>query len=205
MSLVAQILPPGLWGAQIVDTGQAVPLHPGEEAAGAGAGDKRRRDFALGRACARAALGQAGQPDMVIGRDANGVPAWPHGFCGSITHTTGYAAAIAARTSDFCGVGLDAERVGGVTDALMPRLFEARERAWLDTLSDGERRVMATVLFSAKEACFKASAIRKTLAFHSIYVEVRGDGLLARQPGLADIEGRFAVEDDLVVTAFWRR
>ena len=205
MSLVARILPPGIWGTQIVDAGQVLPLHPVEEAAVAGAGDKRRRDFALGRACARAALGQAGLADAVIGRGPSGVPQWPQGFCGSITHTTGYAAALAARASDFRSLGLDAERVGGVTEALFSRLFDAREQDWLGGLAKEERRVMATVLFSAKEACFKASAARPRLAFHTIYIDVRGDGLLARQPGVADMEGRVAIEGELVVTAFWRR
>ena len=31
------------------------------------------------------------------------------------------------------------------------------------------------------------------------------EALLARQPGVADMEGRVAIEGELVVTAFWRR
>ena len=205
MSLVAQILPAGVWGAEIRDTGQAVPLHPGEEAAVARAGDKRRRDFALGRSCARAALAQAGLFDAVIGRTPHGAPDWPQGFCGSITHTTGYGAALAARLANFGGVGLDAERIGGVTEALAPRLFDAREQQWLGVLAEESRAVMATVLFSAKEAHFKASAGHRTLRFQAVHIEVQGHALLARQAGLADMEGRYAVDGDLVVTAVWRR
>ncbi|MDB5735264.1 MAG: 4-phosphopantetheinyl transferase [Alphaproteobacteria bacterium] len=205
MSLVARILPPGIFAADIEDRGQVVPLHPGEEATVANAGEKRRRDFALGRACARAALAQAGVVDAVIARGEDGKPVWPTGFAGSITHTRGYAAALAARTADFIALGVDAERVGGVTDDLMPRLFDAAERDWLAGLDAARRSVMAAVLFSAKEACFKASAVGKVLAFQSIHIEVQGDALVARQPGLGDLEGRFAVLGDLVLTAFWRR
>ena len=91
----------------------------------ANAAQKRRRDFALGRACARAALSALGRGDAVIGRDDNGAPQWPAGVLGSITHTKGYAAALVAETHDAGGVGVDAERVGGVTQDLWPRLFDA--------------------------------------------------------------------------------
>ena len=208
MNLGAHILPPGIWASETEDRGQSVPLHPGEEALVAKAGEKRRRDFALGRACARAALAQAGlfqAGGVMIARDEDGKPVWPEGFVGSITHTQGYAAALAARAADFAAVGVDAERVGGVTPELMPRLFDAAERDWLESLDAVRRPAMAAVLFSAKEACFKASAAGKVLAFQGIHIEVQADALVARQPGLADLQGRFAERDGLVLTAFWRR
>jgi 4'-phosphopantetheinyl transferase EntD len=203
VSLFAPILPPGIWSADIADQGQTVTLHPAEQVLVATAGEKRRRDFALGRACARAALAQAGLADAAIGRGADGQPVWPAGFAGSITHTQGYAAAVAARTDAFVSLGLDAERVGGVTDNLLPRLFDADERCWLAGLDAPDRPAMATVLFSAKEACFKASAAKKRLVFPSMHIEVQGEALMARQPGLGDLEGRFVIVGDLVVTAFW--
>jgi 4'-phosphopantetheinyl transferase EntD len=205
VNLGAHILPPGIWASEMEDQGQAVRLHPAEEALVAGAGEKRRRDFALGRACARAALAQAGIADAVIARDADGKPVWPEGFVGSITHTHGYAAALAARAADFAALGVDAERVGSVTPELMPRLFDAAERDWLESLGAVRRPAMAAVLFSAKEACFKASAAGRVLAFQSIHIEVQADALVARQPGVSDLEGRFAEGDGLVLTAFWRR
>ncbi len=205
MNLGAHILPPGIWASEMEDRGQAVPLHPAEQALVANAGERRRRDFALGRTCARAALAQAGSADAVIARDGDGKPVWPEGFVGSITHTHGYAAALAARAADFAALGVDAERVGSVTPELMPRLFDAAERDWLESLDVIRRPAMAAILFSAKEACFKASAAGRALVFHSIHIEVQGDRLRARQPGLADLEGRFAEGDGLVLTAFWRR
>jgi 4'-phosphopantetheinyl transferase EntD len=205
VNLGVHILPPGIWASEMEDRGQAVPLHPAEESLVANAGEKRRRDFALGRACARAALAQAGMADAVIARDADGRPVWPEGFVGSITHTQGYAAALAARAADFAALGVDAERVGAVTPELMPRLFDAAERDWLESLDAVRRPAMAAVLFSAKEACFKASSAGRVLAFQGIHIEVQADALVARQPGLADLEGRFAESDGVVLTAFWRR
>ena len=208
MNLGAHILPPGIWASEMEDQGQSVPFHPAEEALVANAGQKRRRDFALGRACARAALAHAGlcrADGAVIARDADGKPVWPEGFVGSITHTQGYAAALAARAADFAALGVDAERVGSVTPELMPRLFDAAERDWLENLDAVRRPAMTAVLFSAKEACFKASAAGRVLVFQSIHIEAQGDRLRARQPGLADLEGRFAEGNGLVLTAFWRR
>src|SRR5690242_19900117 len=132
--LVSQIAPPGVAAADLVDAGQPVPLHPLEASYVAGAVEHRQRDFALGRFCARAALVLLGVGDVVIGRDARGRPLWPSGMVGSITHTKGYAAALAARQDRFLSVGVDAERTGGVSDSMHPLLFDERERAWLETL-----------------------------------------------------------------------
>ena len=56
MTLAARLVPSGVAVAEMRDTGQQIPLHPAEAILVEGAVDKRRRDFALGRACARAAL-----------------------------------------------------------------------------------------------------------------------------------------------------
>lgn len=92
-SLLARLLMPGVAGREIEDVGQPVVIAAEETALVAKAGEKRRRDFTLGRFCARAALAQLGGDGEVIGQGRSGAPHWPDGFCGSITHTAGYAAA----------------------------------------------------------------------------------------------------------------
>src|SRR4051812_19673514 len=94
MALLSRILAPGLFGAEMEDAGQAVVLAPLEERLVASASDKRRRDFALGRACAHQALAALGFDDGAIAIRQNGAPLWPTGVLGSITHTHGYAAAL---------------------------------------------------------------------------------------------------------------
>ena len=96
MDLISRILAPGLFGAEMADADQPVFLAPQEDMLVAQAGPKRRRDFALGRACAHAALSTLGHDMAVIGRRENGAPHWPDGVVGSITHTSGYAAALVA-------------------------------------------------------------------------------------------------------------
>ena len=202
MGLVARLLAPGIFGADLEDAGQPLALHPEEEIFVARAAPKRRRDFVLGRACARAALAGLGHGGAVIGQGEGGVPLWPAGIVGSITHTNFYAAALAAEARLFSGVGVDAERVGGVTEELWPRLFDAAERDRLMELDGASRAILATVIFSAKEACYKAWALKGALVFRDIHVAPEEGGFIATRSG-ETLRGRTFVEGDLVLTAAW--
>lgn len=192
MSLIARLLAPGVFGAEMRD-GEA-PLHPDEAALVAGAMDKRRREFALGRACARAALAAMGVEAGPILRAGDGAPLWPAGVVGSISHTDGYACAVVGASSRFAAMGVDVERIGGVGDDLLPRLFDDRERARLMAMDAAERAVAATLGFSAKEACFKAFGAR----FRDIHAEW-GDGVFVTGHGA----GCFLVADGLALTAIF--
>ena len=135
-----------------------------------------------------------GLPDAVIGVGADGAPAWPQGIAGSITHTKGYAATLVGQ--GFHAIGLDAERIGGVTANLFPRLFTERERAALAGLEGAARGLAATLLFSAKESFFKAGLAGPRLVFQAVDIVLADDGFIANGH-----PGRFAANNDLVVTA----
>jgi len=202
MGLVARLLAPGIFGADMDDMGQPLALHPEEEIFAAKAAPKRRRDFVLGRACARAALAGLGHGDAMIGMGEGGAPLWPQGIVGSITHTSIYAAALAAEARLFSGIGVDAERVGGVTEELWPRLFGSAERDHLMGFDGASRAILATVIFSAKEACYKAWAMKGALAFRDIHIAPEAGGFTATRSGEI-LRGRTVVEGDLVLTAAW--
>jgi 4'-phosphopantetheinyl transferase EntD len=203
MALLARILAPDLFAAEIQDCGQEILLPGFENALVEKSVPKRRREFALGRACARAALEKLGHGQAVIGRNAaNGAPLWPEGVVGSITHTKGYAAALVGEARHFSGIGVDAEHVGGVTENLWPRLFDAEEHAGLMALEDAARPAFATLLFSAKEACYKASGGAAPLVFHDIHIAVEKDGFVASRSG-KNLQGRYAAEGSLMLTAVW--
>jgi 4'-phosphopantetheinyl transferase EntD len=202
MDLISRILAPGLFGAEMADADQPVFLAPQEDVLVAQAAPKRRREFALGRSCAHAALSALGHDKAVIGRRENGAPHWPDGIVGSITHTSGYAAALVAEAGRFSGVGLDAERVGGVTANLWPRLFDASECDYLEKRDEGDRKLAATLFFSAKEACYKAWGIKTALPFREIHITRTEGGFTATRSD-ATLEGRFAVQGDLLLTATW--
>lgn len=203
MGLVSRLIVPGLFSAEVDDRGQAVPFHPEEEVLVAKAGAKRRRDFALGRFCAHAALARMGESDAVIGMAENGAPLWPKGIVGSITHTGLYAAALAGEARQFSGIGLDAERIGGVTRDLWPRLFDAAEQDYLRTLDADSAPRAATVLFSAKETCFKAWGGQGPLSFRDIRIAVPDEENFTANRAGRSLEGWYAVEGDLALTAAW--
>lgn len=197
--LVTRLLVPGLFGAEIWDEGQPVPIHPEEVVQVAASGEKRRRDFALGRACARAALAGLGAGEAVIARSDHGAPVWPPGIAGSITHTDGYAAALAGR--NFAGIGIDAERAGAVGRDLWPRLFSSAEQEQL--ASHSEPLLAATLIFSAKEASYKAWAQKGALTFRDIEITLGEDTFHASRAD-ARLGGCFAMERGIVLVAAWR-
>lgn len=204
---LSDLAPPGTVLIPILDRGQPVALHPLEAELVARAGDKRRRDFALGRACARAALATLEFPEAPIGRAESGAPLWPPGVVGSITHTRGFAAALVGRGSEFQALGIDAERSEAMDETLAPRLFVPSELALLSALDAPRRREMATLLFSAKEAYYKLvhPLTGRRLDFRRLEIVPGASGFTARQlrepDGWAEpIAGRFAVMDGLVVT-----
>ena len=85
-------------------------LWPEEAAAVQHAVEKRRREFAVGRMLARAALAAIGDPPSAIPTGNHREPVWPAGIVGSITHCAGYCAAAVARDAMVVALGIDAEQ-----------------------------------------------------------------------------------------------
>jgi 4'-phosphopantetheinyl transferase EntD len=199
--LISRLLVPGMFGAELWDYGQQVVIRPDENVHVLGSGEKRRRDFALGRACARAALAGLGHGDAVIAKGDDGAPIWPAGIVGAITHTKGYAAALVGEACNFPNIGIDAERAGGVTEDLWPRLFTYAEQETLRSHSDP--MLAATMFFSAKEASYKAGALKGALAFREIAVSLNGSGFVVTGPDVS-LSGRCAAEADMVLAVVWQ-
>ena len=94
---------------------------------------------------------------------------------GSITHTTGYCAAVVARrpAAAALGLGLDSEVVGDVNAEIWHRICVPIEAAWVESLPAPERAAAVALIFSAKEAFYKCQypAARQRLNFHDARVE----------------------------------
>ncbi|HEY2595923.1 MAG TPA: 4'-phosphopantetheinyl transferase superfamily protein [Chloroflexota bacterium] len=131
------------------------PLHAHEEGLlGPQAIPRRRVFFALGRAAARDALRELGIEDVGIGRGEGGEPVWPTGVVGAISHSPDVAVAVVGRLTDYAGLGIDVEEpTRGPTPRAARLVCRPAEMAWADPES-GTKRL--TMLFSAKEAVFKA-------------------------------------------------
>jgi 4'-phosphopantetheinyl transferase EntD len=190
-------------------------LYPAEEAAIRNAGDKRRREYATGRACAHTALARLGVPQQPILAGAHGEPCWPTGVVGSITHCEGYRACAVAYATEIVAIGIDAEPHEGLNEAVLGDIACAEELALLDELMRSEPATCwDRLLFSAKEAAYKAwfPLARRWLDFTDVavtfdvsqrafYARLRVRRPLADEPDVRVFRGRWLVRDGLVLTA----
>lgn len=116
---------------------------------------KRLADFSTGRYCALKALEQLGIHDAIIPIGEDRAPVWPEGIVGSISHCDSLTGAVVARRSDHISLGLDIEEIGRVTPDLWDLVFTENEKNYLSGLSDEDKRVQSTAIFSIKEAFYK--------------------------------------------------
>jgi enterobactin synthetase component D / holo-[acyl-carrier protein] synthase len=181
--MLEAIVPDGVYVAESFgDGGDDAVLLPAEAAAVAAAGPQRRREFAAVRACARRALASAGFEPGPVPRGPAGAPVWPPGVVGSMTHCNGYRACAIGRTDAFAAIGIDAEPHEPLPDGVLAMAASERERAALAKLAADDPGVCwAKVLFSAKEAIFKARspATGRWLGFADANVEINADGTFA--------------------------
>jgi 4'-phosphopantetheinyl transferase EntD len=180
--MIVELFPPEVVSVVATEAMWSARLHPQEEACVARATEKRRREFAAGRACARLALARLGLPEAPLGRNEDRTPRWPAGVVGCISHCAGYCAAVLARQESIAGLGLDVEVIGRVRPALLPRICTAAERETLVRLGQeapGQDSIdWATVLFSAKESTYKCyyPLARVPLGFHDVEIQLAPTG-----------------------------
>lgn len=190
-------------------------LFPEEADVVARAVDKRRREFATVRQCARTALAALGVPPVPILPGPKGAPHWPDGIVGSMTHCAGYRAAAVARASEVLSVGIDAEPAAPLADADVLKLVsDEAERAALAELGVRHPDVpWDRLLFSAKESVYKTwfPLTGRWLGFEDAHLDLAADGtfsaaLLVPGPTVAGREltgfaGNWLIRDGVAVTA----
>jgi 4'-phosphopantetheinyl transferase EntD len=128
-------------------------LTPEERPAMTRAVEKRRREFAAGRELARRGLRSFGLEGVSIPVSERRYPVWPDGIVGSISHTRERVGVALARRGDYAAVGLDLEFRNAVTPNLFGSILIDSELRRLSAASGEEE---ATLIFSCKEAIFKA-------------------------------------------------
>jgi 4'-phosphopantetheinyl transferase EntD len=111
----------------------------------------RRNEFIAGRRCARAALSGIAQAPCALSADEGGIPRWPENTVGSISHSRGLCCAVAATADAVTCVGLDLEKTTRLSPRAMERVVHPLEASFV-----GEDQAKGSLLFSAKEAFFKA-------------------------------------------------
>lgn len=153
-----------------ITAGQAMPLFPAEEMAIERAVDRRKREFAAGRACARDALGELGIAPCSIPVGDYGMPVWPAGVVGSITHEGDVACAAVALSQEYASIGIDLAYAGSVTADLASLIFGSEEADLPSCLPSTIDRL--SLLFSAKESVYKCfyPLVRKFIEFHDALI-----------------------------------
>ncbi len=170
---LARLFPPGIVATRRLEPGDASLLLAAEAACLERAVPKRLAEFAAGRICARRALHEFGIDEFALLVGGDREPVWPAGYVGSITHTEGFCAAVVAARARYLGLGIDVERQAAVGRHLWPSICGPAEAAWLE--DSGDRAVeLATVIFAAKEAFYKAQfpLARERLHFHDVVIRV---------------------------------
>jgi 4'-phosphopantetheinyl transferase EntD len=168
------LFPPDAWVAELRTAGDPALLYP-EEAAHLGkAVATRRQEFAAGRLCARRVLAEFGILNFPLRAAEDRQPLWPANLVGSITHTDGFGAAVAADKSCVAAVGIDSEVTGRVKPELWPSVCTDVEIRWLRTLPQAQQAAAATLIFAAKEAFYKCQypLVGEWLNFHDATIEV---------------------------------
>jgi 4'-phosphopantetheinyl transferase EntD len=152
--------------------------HPEEAAAVARAIEKRRREFAAGRACAREALAQLGAEAPAIPVGPERAPVWPLGFVGSITHCDGFCCAVVAPRTTAASLGVDAEDAGRMDAAAARLILRPDEADWLARRPAPADSDWTKLAFSAKEAVFKCvhPLTGARLGFHGVAIRFFDSG-----------------------------
>ncbi|MFJ7175487.1 4'-phosphopantetheinyl transferase [Streptomyces massasporeus] len=213
--MIEELLPTAVvtveaYGHEDADT----PLYPEEAALVARAVEKRRREFAAVRSCARRAMEKLGVPPQPILPGERGAPRWPAGLAGSMTHCDGYCAAALVRADDLASLGIDAEVHGPLPEGVLPSVALPAEADRLRGLAAERPDIhWDRLLFSAKESVYKAwfPLTGKWLDFMEADIELTADGtfraaLLVPGPWvggrrLSHFDGRWTAGRGLIATA----
>ena len=201
------MLPAGTAVRESFDHTAEAPLFPEEALIVAGAVEKRRCEFATGRHLARQALADLGILPAPIPQGAGRDPRWPLGIVGSITHCTGYCAAVVSRAALLAAIGIDAEPRASLPDGVLRLISSEPERRWIRARR-GDGICWDRLLFSAKEAVFKAwfPLTGRWLDFDEVVVTFNPDletfraeflcgRLMVASRVLDGFEGRYVVAD----------
>jgi 4'-phosphopantetheinyl transferase EntD len=173
--------------------------------------EHRQREFAAGRMMARALLDHLDQHTDALLSDSDRVPVWPSAVVGSITHCRTLCAVAVASRAVSAGIGIDVEPARPLDPGLHAMILRDAERSRVDALPAALRPLGALLVFSIKEAVYKAiyPERRQFLDFQQVEIVFAGeDGFIAEVlvpgaslPGLSHISGRYRIADGHVASA----
>ncbi|WP_420569062.1 4'-phosphopantetheinyl transferase family protein [Thalassovita sp.] len=182
-------------------------LYPSEELAISRAVPKRRDEFRAGRSAARQAMRAVGAAPSALPARKDRLPDWPEGIAGSITHCRDLC--VACASTGARAIGLDVETATELPADLWETILLPDEHEAVR--SSAHPGALATLIFSSKEAAYKAQyPLSETLfGFHDLGVSITGSGHFQAcfrttagpfQPG-DTMRGRYLKTQDHILTA----
>lgn len=191
--MIHDILPPDVVAVTdaelgLDDTAVVEALYPVEAEQISAAVQSRRADFAWARACAREAMSRMGVPPAPIVRGGKGMPIWPAGVVGTLTHTDGLRAAALGPASRVRSLGLDVEPHEPLADGVLDVVSLPEEAEWVRAVGAELPDVhWDKLLFTAKEATYKTwfPLTRRWLGFADAHITLLPDVPAARGGGAA--------------------
>ena len=142
------------------------------------ASEKRKQEFAIGRACARRAIRVLGGEPSAIPVGGHGEPIWPPYLVGSITHSSRTCIAAIGLAEDFLSIGIDAESNVPLSTGSLDLISSVRDEGFLRQYENrGNQIAWDTLLFSIKETVFKTwfPVTKVWLGFDEVSIRLIGD------------------------------
>lgn len=172
----------------------------------ASAAQVRKEDYVAGRFCAFKASSLIGFSLTKLPTHSDRTPIWPQNLCGSISHSKKLAVSCVSSTDHYFSLGIDAEEL------LDDHIDISEQIANPHELELVQNKLGLTILFSAKEALYKAiyPIVKSFVDFKEVELTAidfdektfqifsRSENLL--KLGLEQFQGSFQLIDNTVVT-----
>lgn len=144
---------------------------------------------------AQRALAYAGAEEP-FRRDEKELPLWPEGFCGSITHCCGEAAAAVRQGRPL---GMDMEKISRVSEKIFARIATPQEKARIDEFPDAA--LYRALLFSGKEAAWKLLQVlaAPSPGWQDIDITLTAAGRISAQGCGFEMHGVYRLHKDKVI------
>lgn len=197
-ALTREVLPQGLGVAAGDPSSMPSVIDPSEARVVSAAVEVRKIEFHAGRAAAHAAMAALGIAPRPVPMADDRAPIWPEGITGSISHSKTACVAAVGTTSEWAGIGVDLEEATPLDPLMVAEICTKAERQWLGQQPAQERGLMAKLIFSAKEATYKAQYPVTGRLFGFEGVELSIDRQTSRfEACFCTAQGRFSAGDIL--------
>ncbi|WP_262696497.1 4'-phosphopantetheinyl transferase family protein [Kordiimonas aquimaris] len=169
-------------------------------------------DYVRGRICSSKALYNLARiKDYSLLSDLDGVPIWPKGIVGSLSHTESVCGAVVAYSNSVLSMGFDIEELERISEEMFEEICTENELLKLKEQQFFQSKRNVSILFSAKEAFYKCyyPLYRNWLDFKDVDIELGSykimikscKGLRAHQCSL--FEGRYTIVEQRVYASVY--